>query len=66
MSEPNIIINGRTLTPGEAMTVRVALGNMLTDMQPVDALGTDEHGVFMRRAYIENIAAIHRIMEGIA
>lgn len=65
MNDAIIVINGSTLTPGQNMTLRVALGNLLMDMQPERALGDDEHGIFMRRSYIENIVAIYRMMEDI-
>lgn len=63
MSEPTITINGRQLTEGQAMTVRVSLGSLLMDMQEPDALGNDYHGHFMREAYIANIGEINRMIQ---
>ena len=63
MNEPTITINGHQLTEGQAMTVRVALGSLLMDMQEPDALGKDYHGRFMRNAYIDNVVAINKIIQ---
>lgn len=49
--EADIIINGVKLTDAQAMTLRVAIGGWLMDLQNPDHLGTDEHGRFMTAAY---------------
>lgn len=54
MSEPSICINGKSLTEGEAMTVRVALTCYMLELQSRDALGSDEHGRAMVEAYKVN------------
>lgn len=42
--EPEIIINGKLLTPAQSMTIRVAVNNFLGDLVNPDALGVDQHG----------------------
>lgn len=44
MTEPTIVINGKPLTEAQAMAVRVAVTNMLTEMSDADALGNDPVG----------------------
>lgn len=44
MTEANITIAGRQLTEAQAMAVRVAVTNMLTEMSDADALGDDPVG----------------------
>lgn len=62
MSEPEIKINGVTLTVGQAMTVRVALQSFACSMAHPNALGDDEHGRMMVKAYIGNVAQINNII----
>lgn len=61
MDYPEIIINGTKLTQGEAMTVHVALQSLGAAMQEPNAMGDDEHGKFMQKAYLANIDAINRL-----
>lgn len=56
MTEPEIIINGVTLTPGQAMTLRVALTSADWDC------GDDEHGVRMRQAYTARAREVLDVM----
>jgi hypothetical protein len=49
MNEPDITINGRRLTTGEAMTVRNALNAFAYDLQ--DGLGEDDMGKDICRGY---------------
>ncbi len=58
MHEPEIVINGVTLTTAQAMTVRVALSTFDPDC------GDDEHGAAMTKAYIEHARVVFRIMLG--
>lgn len=51
MDEPTITINGTTLTTGQAMTLRVALGSFLMSLSGENPLGDDEHGKAMTAAY---------------
>lgn len=51
MIEPVIVINGRHLTEAQAMAVRVAVTNMLTEMADPEALGTDDLGRDITAAY---------------
>lgn len=61
--EPIIIINGVKLTPGEAMTVRVALETWAMELQnDPGCLGVDEHGRRMVAGYLSAIRDIRRIM----
>jgi hypothetical protein len=48
--EPIITINGHLCTPGEAMTLRVALQSFLMDLAE-KGLGDDEHGRKMTANY---------------
>lgn len=63
-SEPKIIINGTRLTPGEAMTLRVALGSFIDSKSDDDALGNDGHGRFMTKAYRKNGTKVMNLMVG--
>lgn len=60
--EPEITVNGRRLTPAQAMTVRVALGNFAIDLTRPDALGADEHGRAMTRGYLNALREIMPLM----
>lgn len=66
MDDFEIIINGVKLTPGQALTVHVALQSFASHLSEdlkagKDPLGSDEHGRFMTQAYLDNIAAINAI-----
>jgi len=61
MEKLKITINGVELTVGQAMTVHVALQSLATSMSKKNALGKDEHGEFMRKAYMSNVDAINKI-----
>lgn len=62
MDDFEIIINGVKLTPGQALTVHVALQSLTNQLDSgKDPLGSDEHGLFMTKAYLANIAAINAI-----
>lgn len=60
--EPTIIINGQTLTQGEAMTVRVALCAFISDMNKPNALGDDETGKAIAAGYVRNGQSVFKIM----
>jgi hypothetical protein len=64
VGEPRITINGRLLTEGQAMTVRVALSAMSEEMNDQLALGDDEHGLRMTKGYKARLLEIFTIMEG--
>lgn len=64
--EPEITVNGHTLAPGEAMTVRVALQSFAESLAQRDALGDDEHGRRMRDAYLAAVGRINRYMAEIS
>jgi hypothetical protein len=59
MPEPEIMINGRVITDGEAMTIRVAIESFAGDLMG-NGLGDDEHGKAMTSAYLDNIATIRK------
>jgi hypothetical protein len=59
--EATIIINGKELTHGESMTVRVAIENFCTDLSD-NGLGDDEMGVKMTEAYLYNIKKIRNLI----
>lgn len=61
-NEPEITINGVTLSVGQAMTLRVAATNMLTEMSEPDALGDDDMGRRMAAAYADRLREIITIM----
>lgn len=50
MNEPRITINGTVLTVGQSMTLRVALGSFMAQLQQ-EGLGDDVHGKAMTQAY---------------
>jgi hypothetical protein len=50
--EANVTVNGKRLTIGEVMTLRVALTTFASNMQKPDSLGDDEHGKAMREGYL--------------
>lgn len=64
MDEPDIIINGTPLTSAQAATVRVAISSLYMEMSEPNALGDDEHGQAMAKAYkarlVEVLALILR------
>lgn len=59
--EPRISINGAELSVGQAMTIRVAIESFAADLVD-EGLGDDEHGKKMTDAYLQNIAAIRKLM----
>lgn len=66
MTEADITINGKSLSFGQAMTLRVAVGSFLMGLQDPDALGDDEHGRVMVRAYKARLGEIMQMLtEGV-
>ena len=63
MNEPPITINGTTLTQGQAMTLRVALTTFLMEMSEDDALGADESGKALARAYEDSGWSVLRLIQ---
>lgn len=55
--EPRITINGVEMSPGAAMTIRVALESFALDLTET-GLGDDKHGRGMTKAYLERIGEI--------
>lgn len=62
--EPVVIVNGVTLTLGQAMALRVAVSDFYTQMGEPNALGDDEHGLAMAAAYRAQLALVLRLMKG--
>jgi hypothetical protein len=60
--EAKITINGVDLTSAQAMTFRVAITCYFAEMFEEGALGDDEHGESMRKAYYARAAEIIQIM----
>jgi len=56
--EPKITVNGVELSVGEAMTVRVAVNNLLHDMLRPGALGFDKVGVDIAHGYSRCAASV--------
>lgn len=64
MNEAMVTVNGTPLTDAQVMTMRVALTSFMTDMKEPNALGNDEHGLFMAKSYHEKATQILRQMNG--
>jgi len=62
MSEPTITVNGVTLSESQAMAMRVAITAHLDNMSNEGALGDDEVGEAIRKAYYARSAEIVRMM----
>ncbi|MBD9544302.1 hypothetical protein IB276_33185 [Ensifer sp. ENS04] len=60
--EPNITVNGVTLTTAQAMTVRVALGAYMMELAPADSLGSDSTGRSIREGYLRSGNEVMRLM----
>ena len=59
--EPEIIINGKKLTIGQSMTLRVATATFVMDLKN-DGLGNDNHGIAMKAAYLARLNEIINLM----
>lgn len=59
--EPDITINGTTISLGMSMTVRVAIESFASDLNH-NGLGDDELGVDMTKGYLANIAKIRELI----
>ena len=60
-NEPTVVINGKTLTSGQSMTLRVALASFKSHLYE-DGLGSDHHGVEMVKLYLERISDIEKLI----
>jgi hypothetical protein len=60
--EPHITINGRELTTGQALAVRVAITSFHAEMSESNALGDDEHGRFMTEHYRDRLSEVLRLV----
>jgi hypothetical protein len=61
-NEPEIIINGMRLSSAQAMAVRVAVTSYHGEMSDPVALGDDDHGRAMTKAYRERLSEVLRQM----
>jgi hypothetical protein len=59
--EPKMTVNGHLLTPGQAMTVRVALGTFAITLEG-NGLGDDETGKAICAGYLARIAEVNAMM----
>ncbi len=63
MNEPQIIINGQTLSNAQAMTMRVAISCFFTEHKNNPTLlGSDEHGLAMTQLYAKRAEEVLKIM----
>lgn len=60
-SEAIIVINGKLISPGESMTIRVALESLANDILN-DPLAKDFHSERIRKQYLENIDSIRNAL----
>lgn len=51
LEEAHVVINGGTLSDPQSLTLRVAIGDFLARMRDPEALGSDEHGRNLAKAY---------------
>lgn len=61
MKEAAVVINGKTLSNAQAMTVRVALESFSMDLR-TDGLGSSETGRTIAEGYLACIAEIRTIL----
>ncbi len=59
--EPEIVINGKTLSHGQAMTMRVAFESFVSDLTE-NGLGSDESGKAITLGYLECAKQIRHFM----
>jgi hypothetical protein len=59
--EPTIIVNGTTLSEGQAMTVRVALESFMLDLQS-NGLGDDTTGKKIANGYLARGVEVRNLM----
>jgi hypothetical protein len=62
LTEPRITINGRLLTEGQAMAVRVAIAAYHQELQDPDHLGTDRDGRRLTHAYRDRLEEVLRFI----
>ena len=63
MEEAEVIVNGKKLTTGEVMTLRVALSGFVGEMaSDPNALGTDDIGRRIRDGYIRNGRSVEKML----
>ncbi len=60
--EADITINGQKLTEAQAMTLRVAITGWLIELEDPHALGSDDHGKAMVKAYRQRCSEIQELI----
>ncbi len=60
-NEPSILINGVKLSEGQAMSLRVSVEVFISYLME-DGLGDDEHGIAMKKSYLERLGEIRDLM----
>ena len=60
-NEPSIFINGVKLFEGQAMSLRVAVEVFISYLIE-NGLGDDEHGIAMKKLYLERLGEIRHLM----
>jgi hypothetical protein len=58
----SLIVNGQALTDAESESLRCAVTAFHSEMCEDDALGADEHGRFMTRAYRQHMERVLTLM----
>jgi hypothetical protein len=61
--ECHMEIEGNVLTPGQSMTIRVAIESFAESLAE-QGLGNDDHGKMMVKGYMDNIISIRKFMYG--
>lgn len=61
-SEADVVINGTRLSYAQSMTLRVGIGSFKSEMSRPDALGNDDHGRFMAKAYHDHARDIEQMI----
>lgn len=60
--EAKVLINGKKLTPGQSMALRVALTMWLQHTSQPNALGDDERGQLLQAAYLARGREVFALM----
>ena len=56
-----IVVNGKTLSGGQSMAVRVAVTAFILDMEE-NGLGDDEHGKQMAKLYVDRLREVNELI----
>lgn len=61
-TEPDVTINGTSLTFGQSMALRVAVSTFLMSLSEPDALGDDEAGRGIAAGYKQRLSEIAKLI----